>query len=99
MNGVVREIDDLGRICVPKDMRKARGWEPGTSLELILTEGGVLVRTYAPYDFCTFCGAETDLTYQGRYICTKCAYGVSEAYHSKIDGSVSPVARAQAEPK
>lgn len=41
---MVRKLDDLGRIVVPKEMRRQLGWDPGTPLDIVPTENGVLVR-------------------------------------------------------
>lgn len=40
--GVNKEIDPLGRLVIPKEMRELFGLE--RELELVVTEGGVLVR-------------------------------------------------------
>ena len=35
--GVIRRIDDLGRVVVPRDMRKSMGLQEGTPLEVCLS--------------------------------------------------------------
>lgn len=40
--GIVRKIDDLGRVVIPKEVRKTNGWGPGTPLELF-TDGDKVV--------------------------------------------------------
>ena len=40
--GVIKEIDKLGRIVIPKEMRDILGF--GDSVEVVVTEEGVLVR-------------------------------------------------------
>ena len=37
-------IDELGRICIPRDLRLAAGMLDGTLVTLELTERGVLLR-------------------------------------------------------
>ena len=39
--GIIRRIDDLGRVVVPRDMRKSFGLQEGTPLEVCATELGV----------------------------------------------------------
>lgn len=46
--GVVRRIDDLGRVVVPRDMRKSLGLQEGTPLEVCATEEGILFKKYHP---------------------------------------------------
>ena len=40
--GVVKEVDALGRICIPKDMRNAVGLTK--EVELLVTSDGLLIR-------------------------------------------------------
>lgn len=45
--GIVRRIDDLGRIVIPKEMRKELGYNEGDSFEIFKTEdGGVYLRKH-----------------------------------------------------
>lgn len=46
--GVIRRIDDLGRVVVPRDMRKRLGLQEGTPLEVCATEEGILFKKYDP---------------------------------------------------
>ncbi|MEB9683750.1 AbrB family transcriptional regulator [Bacillus thuringiensis serovar pingluonsis] len=32
--GIVRRIDDLGRVCIPKELRRTLGWPEETALEI-----------------------------------------------------------------
>ena len=40
--GIIKEIDKLGRIVIPKEMRDRHGFE--TKVEVVLTQEGVLLR-------------------------------------------------------
>lgn len=46
--GIIRRIDDLGRVVVPRDMRKSMGLQEGTPLEVCATEEGILFKKYDP---------------------------------------------------
>ena len=46
--GVIRRIDDLGRVVVPRDMRKSMGLQEGTPLEVCATEEGILFKKHDP---------------------------------------------------
>lgn len=49
--GIIRRFDDLGRIVVPKEIRRRLGISEGTPMELFLTEDGdgVVFKKYDSY--------------------------------------------------
>lgn len=44
--GIVRRVDDLGRIVIPKEMRRELGVSDGDPMEMTMTDEGVLIRPY-----------------------------------------------------
>lgn len=47
--GIVRRIDDLGRVVVPKEIRRTLGIREGTPLEIFTgQEGEVVLKKYSP---------------------------------------------------
>lgn len=47
--GIVRKIDDLGRIVIPKEIRRTMRLSEGTPLEIFTDrEGGVILKKYSP---------------------------------------------------
>jgi len=44
--GIVRKMDELGRVVVPKEVRKVNGWEAGTPIEMFSDEQGLYLRRY-----------------------------------------------------
>lgn len=44
--GIVRRIDDLGRVVIPKEIRRNMGLNDGDALEIIYTNGTVSIRKY-----------------------------------------------------
>lgn len=46
--GVIRRVDDLGRVVVPKHLRERAGIEPGTALEEFEIADGVALLRYDP---------------------------------------------------
>lgn len=44
--GIVRRIDDLGRVVIPKEIRRTMAIREGDPLEIYTTDGGVLFRKY-----------------------------------------------------
>lgn len=48
--GIVRRLDDLGRIVIPKEIRRRFGLSEGMALEMSVTDDGILLKPYFPYD-------------------------------------------------
>lgn len=70
--GFVREIDSVGRIVIPKQLRKELGMlEEGCKVELF-SDGKQIILKKSESD-CIFCKSETDLVeFEGKYICKSC---------------------------
>lgn len=45
-SGIIRRIDDLGRVVIPKEIRRARGWEEGAPIEIVPDGEDVVLRLY-----------------------------------------------------
>ena len=45
--GIIRRIDDLGRVVIPKEIRRTMKIREGDPLEIYLTEGCVCFRKYS----------------------------------------------------
>lgn len=69
--GVVRKMDQLGRIVFPKELRRILNLEEGDGLE-IYTEGEqIILKKYEPC--CIFCGeAKEVINFKGKNICKIC---------------------------
>ncbi|MDU1421961.1 AbrB/MazE/SpoVT family DNA-binding domain-containing protein [Clostridium sporogenes] len=69
--GIVRRVDELGRIVIPKELRRTLNIEEGDGLE-IYTEGEqIILKKYAPA--CIFCGeAKEVINFKGKNICKIC---------------------------
>ncbi len=49
--GIVRRIDDLGRVVIPKEIRRSLHIQEGDPLEIFTdSDGGVTFKRYLPYD-------------------------------------------------
>lgn len=47
--GIVRRIDDLGRVIIPKYVRHELGIDEGDPLQIFITpDGCILLKKYAP---------------------------------------------------
>ena len=46
--GIVRRVDDLGRVVIPKEARRACNIREGDPLEIFLQDGAVVFKKYNP---------------------------------------------------
>ena len=68
---MARKVDDLGRIVLPAEMRKALDITDGDYLEIALDGDGIVLRKVE--DRCTFCRSTTDLrAFHGKQVCRRC---------------------------
>ncbi len=69
--GVVRNIDELGRIVIPKEIRDKMDMSEGTSVEIYVENGKVIISRY--YTGCHFCGENSELSeLKGKKVCKSC---------------------------
>lgn len=70
--GIVRKVDDLGRVVIPVELRRTLGIEERDALEIYVDEEKIVLKKYEPA--CIFCGsAEGIENFRGRNICRECA--------------------------
>lgn len=69
--GIVRAVDNLGRLVIPKELRKTFGIKETDPVE-IYTEGEqIILKKYVPA--CIFCGeAKEIINYKSKNICKYC---------------------------
>lgn len=69
--GIVRNMDQLGRIVIPKELRKTFGLCTGTPIEVFVADNGIFLQRYETT--CTFCGSNENLIrHHNRCICQNC---------------------------
>jgi transcriptional pleiotropic regulator of transition state genes len=70
--GVVRKIDELGRIVLPSELRRVFALHEGDELEISVDGERIILEKRR--DVCLFCSAESpQITYKDRKICEACA--------------------------
>ncbi len=75
MPGMIRKVDELGRIVIPHELRKAMDIQSGDQLELLCHAEGLLLRKFPAA--CVFCGKRDELLqYQEKHICKHCLQGL-----------------------
>lgn len=69
--GIVRKVDDLGRIVLPIELRRNLNIEIKDPLEIYVEDEYIILKKYEPA--CIFCGSATDVVnHGGKNICRKC---------------------------
>ena len=69
--GIVRNIDELGRIVIPKELRNKMDMHEGSSVEIFAQDGNICLRRF--YKGCHFCDNAEGLTeFKGKLICSAC---------------------------
>lgn len=69
--GVTRHLDELGRIVLPKELRKTMHIEARDELEIFIEEDRIVLKKYAPS--CVFCSQGENVTeFMGKRVCRTC---------------------------
>ena len=69
--GIIRKVDDLGRIVLPIELRRMLDIEERDELEIYMENERIILQKYEPS--CIFCGSSRDLvSYRGRNLCQDC---------------------------
>lgn len=69
--GIVRKLDELGRVVMPIELRRVLGIQVKDPIEIYVDGEKIILKKYAPT--CTFCGDSTETTeYKGKIICKTC---------------------------
>ena len=73
--GIVRKVDELGRIVLPIEMRRTLGVDNRDPIEMFLDGKNIILRKYAPG--CVFCGNPKEIIeYTGKRVCRDCIRGM-----------------------
>ncbi|MHB1418713.1 MAG: AbrB/MazE/SpoVT family DNA-binding domain-containing protein [Bacillota bacterium] len=69
--GIVRRVDDLGRVVIPKEIRKTHRIGENDALEIFVNGDNIILRKYEPA--CVFCGnADKVINFKGKNVCPNC---------------------------
>lgn len=69
--GIVRKVDELGRIVLPIELRRTLGIDQKDSLEIYVDETTIMLKKYEPA--CIFCGSADGVEeFKGKCICEHC---------------------------
>ena len=76
--GMVRPVDNLGRVVLPREIRKQFDVENGIdSFEIFVDEDRIVLKKYQPS--CIFCGETNEvITFNDHVVCKACAEKLAE---------------------
>lgn len=76
--GIVRKVDGLGRVVIPKELRRTLGVSMKDSMEIYVDGEQIILKKYEPA--CIFCDNASDVvTYMGKNICRDCLKSLNDA--------------------
>lgn len=69
--GIVRNIDELGRIVVPKEMRKKMNISSSDPVEIYVEGDKIILTKYR--EVCVFCASSDNISdFKGKKVCASC---------------------------
>ena len=77
--GIVRKVDELGRIVLPIEMRRTLDIAEKDALEIYVEGSSVILKKYKPS--CIFCDSNKDVVqFKGKNVCPKCLREIAELH-------------------
>ena len=70
--GMIRQLDSLGRIVLPIELRRTLDIKTKDMLEILVEGSSVILRKYEPN--CHFCGSSSSglVSYRDKLVCRRC---------------------------
>ncbi|MBR3132840.1 MAG: AbrB/MazE/SpoVT family DNA-binding domain-containing protein [Clostridia bacterium] len=80
--GIVRRVDELGRIVIPIEMRNSLNISQKDPVEISMDGSSIILRKYE--NRCVFCGAlRPAIRFNGKLMCSKCLKQINEENKDK----------------
>ena len=74
--GIVRKVDELGRIVLPIELRRTLDIAERDSLEIFVSEDTIMLKKFQPT--CVFCDSSKNIiSYKGKNVCSACIASLS----------------------
>ena len=79
-SGIIRKVDQLGRIVIPKEIRNSLSINIQDPLEIIQVGDEIVIRH--PRVYCALCGNTDNISPLGdKYICTDCVQAIRQKFN------------------
>ena len=76
--GIVRKVDELGRVVLPMELRRTLGIIEKDSIEIYVDFEKIFLKRYEPA--CVFCNNASEIqVFHGKKVCRECATAMGEA--------------------
>jgi transcriptional pleiotropic regulator of transition state genes len=73
--GIVRKVDELGRVVIPIELRRTLDIAERDALEIYVDADKIILRKYEPA--CVFCGSAEDVvSFRGKNVCQACLHAM-----------------------
>jgi len=70
-SAITKKLDELGRLVIPKELRRAIGVKEGDTLKFELNGNTLILMKFE--SSCLFCGSSEDLVeFKGKHVCAEC---------------------------
>ena len=77
--GIVRKVDELGRIVLPIELRRTLDIAEKDALEIYVEGSSIVLKKYRPS--CIFCDSTKDVVvFKGKNVCPKCLREMKNAF-------------------
>ncbi len=76
-SGIIRNVDPLGRVVIPKEIRKVMEINEGDPIEIVKVNNDIVMRKYSKG--CIFCGSDEEVVeFNGVLVCDGCKKALSK---------------------
>ena len=80
--GIVRKVDELGRVVIPIELRNKFDIKIKDPIEIFVDGSSIVLKKYEPN--CIFCGNSKELIdYNEKLVCKKCAEKIGKKVEEK----------------
>ena len=87
--GIVRKVDELGRIVLPVELRRTMDIAEKDPLEIYVDGNSIVLRKYRPS--CIFCDSTKDVrTFRGKNVCPRCLRELRERTYASYNPNGRP---------